>query len=113
MEDSLEACLGLEMSFKEISEHLQIATSTVHRIYKRFELTGDVEPMKPRRRYECRKLDAHHELLLIVLINENPCMYLHEMCQEIEEATGLQVAGSTVCRVLRKNGYIRKHVQTI
>ena len=87
------------MSFKEISEHLQIATSTAHRIYKRFELTGDVEPMKPRKRYECRKLDA-----------QNPCLYLHEMCREIEEATGLQVAGSTVCRVLRKNGYT---VQTI
>ena len=79
------------MSFKEITEYLQIATSTTHRIYKRFELTGDVEPMKPRRRYECRKLDAHHELLLIALINENSYMYLHKICREIEEATGLLV----------------------
>ena len=29
-------------------------------------------------------------------------MYLHEMCLEVEEATGLEVADSTVCHVLKK-----------
>ena len=47
------------------------------------------------------------------LIMENPCLYLQEMCRQMEEATGIQVSGSTVYRVLRKNGFTRKKVQTI
>ena len=68
----------MEMSFREISKHLQIATSTAYRIYKKFELTGDVK--QPSRQH-CRKLDANHELLLIAMIIENPCLYLREMCE--------------------------------
>ena len=35
------------------------------------------------------------------------------MCRQMEEATGIQVSDSTVCRVLRKNEFTRKKVQTI
>ena len=44
---------------------------------------------------------------------ENPCLYLYEICELIEEATNLKVSGSTVCRVLHRNGLTRKKVQTI
>ena len=105
--------LALEMTFKEISNRLHISVSTAHSIYKQFERTGSVEASKSRERHECRKLDCFHELLIIALVAENPCMSLHEICMQIEEATGLVVAGSTVCRVLKRNGYTRKRVRTI
>ena len=105
--------LGMEMAFKDISKHLQIAPSTAHRIFKRFQLTGDVKPLKQKNRYDCRKLDTHHELFIIALIMENPCIYLNEMCAYIEEATGQKVSGSTVCRILRRNGFSRKKVQLV
>ena len=35
------------------------------------------------------------------------------MCNQIEQATGIKVTGSTVCRVLKRNGYSRKHIHTI
>ena len=38
-------------------------------------------------------------------------MYLREICQRIEEATHTRVSGSTVCRILQKNGYTRKKIQ--
>ena len=34
----------MEMSYRDISKNLQIATSTAHRIFKRFEETGCVKP---------------------------------------------------------------------
>ena len=70
--------LGLGMTFKEISKDLHIAQSTAHRIYKKFVLTGSVDAAKPRKRYECHKLDEYHELLLIALILEkiHVCIYM-------------------------------------
>ena len=91
------------MTFKEISNTLHISVSTAH----------SIEVSKPRERHECRKLDGFHELLIIALVAENSCMSLHEVCIQIEEATGLVVVGSTVCRVLKKNEYTRKRVRTI
>ena len=47
------------------------------------------------------------------LVLENPALYLQELCQLIHEATGVSVSGSTVCRVLRRNGFSRKKVQQV
>ena len=44
---------------------------------------------------------------------QNPCMYLHEICNHTEEVSGLHVAGSTVCCTLQRNEYTRKKVQAI
>lgn len=62
---------------------------------------------KRSKRPNCRKLDEIHELFIIGLIMENPDVYLIEICQKIFEATGTNVSGSTVCRVLQKeeSGY--------
>ena len=105
--------LGMEMQFRDIASRLQIATSTAHRIFKRFEESGDVAPSKQSSRLNARKLDEHHELLIIAIVIENPCVYLREVCQRIEEATHTRISGSTVCRILRKNGYTRKKIQQI
>ena len=103
--------IGLQMSFRVISHHLQIAPST--RIYKRFEETGDVTYMKQPSQPTRRRLDEYHELLLIAMVMENPCMYLQEMCNQIELVTGVQVSGATVCRVLRKNGFTKNKIQIV
>ena len=106
--------LGMEMKFKDIAKELHIAPSTAYRIYKQFKTTGDAElKEKPQFRYDVRKLNAHYELLIIGMLMQNPCMYLHEICNRIEEVSGLHVAGSTVCRTLQRNGYTRKKVQAI
>ena len=50
-----------------------------------------------------RKVDQH-ELLILVLVAENPCLYLHEMYVNC----GGNVSGSTVCPVLHKMGFTGK-----
>ena len=99
------------MTFRDIAKRLHISVGTAHRIYARFECTGDVAPCNRTKRPESRKLDEYHELLIIALICNNTTLYLVELCQVISEVTNITVSPSTVCRVLRKNGYSRKKIQ--
>ena len=41
---------------------------------------------------------------------ENPGLYLDEIKFKIKEATRVTVSGSTICRVLQRNGYMRKKI---
>ena len=100
-------------NFEQIGKRLQIAPSTAHRIFSRFRNTGNVTPLKQPLREDARKLDGHHELFIIATIQENPSLYLREICQAIYDATGVMVSGSTVCRVLQRNGFTRKKVQQV
>ena len=99
------------LGFKEIAIRLQIGVGTAHRLYARYVDTGDVAPKMQPARPDARKLDNLHELYIIALVHENPALYLHEICAKIVEATGITVSGSTVCKVLHRNGFTRKKLQ--
>ena len=74
----------------------------------RYEETGDVVAHKQPNRPDKRKLDNLHELYIIGLVHENPALYLQEICAKIFEATCVSITGSTVCKVLHKNGLTKK-----
>ena len=112
MENGMAATwLGFDL--EQIGRQLQIAPSTAHRIFSQFRRTGNVSVHAHPRREESRKLNNHHEIFIMAVIHENPCLYLREICQAIYKVTGVTVSGSTVCRVLRRNGFTRKKVQQI
>ena len=67
--------IGMNYSFEDIGKRLQIAPSTAHRIFTRFKTTGDVSRTQPSRPQH-RKLDDHHELLIMGIILDNPCSYI-------------------------------------
>ena len=100
--------IGMGLGFKEIAIRLQIGVGTAHRLYARYVDTGDVAPKMQPARPDARKLDNFHELYIIALVHGNPALYLHEICAKIVEATGITVSGSTVCKVLHRNGFTRK-----
>ena len=75
--------LGQECSYKDIAKRLQIGVGTAHRIFKRFESTGDVAPLARGRRPDKRKLDDYHELYIIGLVTENPAINLQETVQKL------------------------------
>jgi len=54
----------MDLPFFKIAQNLNIASSTAHRIYKRFEETGEVEGKKPQSRENLRKLSVRNCLLL-------------------------------------------------
>ena len=105
--------IGMERGFRDIASNLQISLSTAHRIFKRFEDTGDVTVSKQQSRPYHRKLDDLHELFIIGIVMENPCIYLTEICQAIYEATGVKVSSSLVCRTLQRNGFSRKKASQV
>ena len=103
----------MELSFREIAARLCIASSTACEIFKRFELTGEVQPSSQPRRPSLHKLSEPEERLIIALIMESPTSYLQEICKEVQKITGKSVSESTVCRLLRQHGFTRKKVRMI
>ena len=99
---------GMELTYTEISERLNVAASTVHSTCKKFENKGDVQSSKQPLRPQSRKLDENHERLLLAILIETPTLYLHEMCKHILDPTGVVVSEATTCRLLRRHGFTRR-----
>ena len=83
----------------------------MHTVQQRFEETGNVDPSNQPQRERC--LDGHHELFVVALVMECPSYYLAEICQAVEEVTGVHVSEATICRVLRRNGLTRKKIRQV
>ena len=107
--------IGMGCTYEEIAKNLNIAASTKHRIFKQFELSGDLAaPTDARQpRPYTRTLDQHSELVVIGLILQSPTLYLHEICQTIQEVTSLSVSQATICRLLHRYGFTRKKVKQV
>ena len=85
--------LGMDLTFRQIAERLQIAVGTAHRIFKRFLDTGDVSPImcKGKARPNLRKLDQYHELYILCMISDNPGLYLSEIRGKIYDSTNTRL----------------------
>ena len=83
--------IGMNLSYKEIGARLQIASSTAHRIFSRFKMSGDVVAKSTSSATNQELIDDYHELLIIGIISENLCTYLREICSIIKEATGVML----------------------
>ncbi len=44
---------------------------------------------------------------------DDPTLFLREVCQKVNNITGVQVSASTVCRILHNHGLTRKKVQQV
>lgn len=106
--------IAMELPYEKIAQNLNVAVSTVHRTYKHFEVTGEVDPQPcDEPRYDLRALDPARELYIIGLVLENPSIYLDEVCGIIKEVFTLDVSVSTICRLLRKHGFTRKKIRQV
>ena len=99
---------GIAMNLPLVKIAQNIAVSTVHRIYRLFEESGTVDPLSPRKRLDCRRLNLRSELHVVGVILENPSMYLGELCFEVMQVFGTEISPSTVCRTLKRYGLARK-----
>lgn len=104
--------VGMGLTYRQVASRLQIGLGTSHRIFERFRDTGSLSPQQRhgKRRPNSRKLDDLYELYILGIIADNPGLYLHEVTCRIKEATNVVVDGSTVCRLLRRNGFTRKKI---
>lgn len=102
--------VGMGFSFRRIAALLQIGLGTAHKIYTGFVETDKVAPLKPRLRPDSRALNEFYVIYVLNLLTENPSLYLGGLCQEIRATTGIEVSGSTVCRLIKENGISRKKI---
>ena len=103
----------MNLPLVKIAQNLNVAVSKVHRIYRLFEGSGTVDPLSPRKRLDCRRLDLRSELYVVGVILENPSMYLGELCIEIMHVFGIEISPSTACRTLRRYGLTRKKIRQV
>ena len=102
--------IGMELTFREIAENLCLSLGTVHNHFKRFQMTGEVATVYDRE--GTRLLSEHNELIIVgLLLDDDPSMYLGEVCQKVVALTGVEVSPATICRVIHRNGFTRKKLQ--
>ena len=107
----------MNLKFVEIATNLNIAISTAHRTFKRFELTGSIDASAAlcKKRYDTaqRKLGQQEELFVIGTVLANSSLYMYEVCQEIRDVFGLSVSPPTICRLLHLYGITRKKIRQV
>ena len=101
--------IGLKLTFKEIARNLNVAVSTAHSVWKRFESTGEVQA-SPKCKHRSR-FNSREELQILTIILEEPRLSLRELCTRIENLIGVRSSPPSICRLLKRHGITRKHVQ--
>ena len=69
----------MNLPFVKIAQNLNVAVSTVYCIYRLFEESGTVNPLSPRKRLDCRRLDLRSELHVVGVILENPSKKIRQV----------------------------------
>ena len=106
--------LGMELSFRKIADNRCLSLGTVHKHFKRFQLTGKVAPAKVSSRESTRALSERDELTVVGLLLEDPSMYLNDVCQKMMMLTGIEVSPATIiCRIIHRNGCTRKKLHHV
>ena len=105
--------IGMELPFRDIARNLCLSLGTVHNHFKRFEATGNVEPLSLSTRDSIRSLNDQQELIIVGLLLENPALYLSEVCQMITQATGIHISPPTACRIIHRHGLTRKKIRQV
>ena len=95
-------------TLKDIANNLNIDISTVWRLIKLFETTGNVSkrPYPKGRRF--KKLTDTVKLLVLHLILEKPGMYLREVQKEVYTVTGVDVSDTSLYNFLKSSGFSRQ-----
>ena len=77
-----------------------------------FHQTGDIKPVS-RRSSPQRLLGDVEQVCLFQLILRNPGIYLHELQHRLQEAYGVRVHVSTICRTLKSMGCTRQVIRHV
>ena len=99
------------LTLREIASNLNVDHSTVCRVLKIFEETGNVEPGKSSGRP--KTLNVYDEFIIIENVLENPSIYLHEIKEDLRTTTGRELDESTICRFLHRNGFSRQKLRLV
>ena len=97
------------MSYKEISRLLYMSERSVQRYMELFHTTGTVAAVVQKRGPDKILSDFEQFTVLQTLIHK-PTSYLHEVQAQLFDVTGAWVHESTICRMIKEQGFTRKRV---
>ncbi|MGB5972178.1 MAG: IS630 family transposase, partial [Nodosilinea sp.] len=88
------------ISQRQIANRFRVAPSVVTRLLKQYRETGQLAP-KPRPGRP-RALSPEQEQVVKDLVSATPDINLGELCQALNEQSGVSVSESTMCRVMKR-----------
>ena len=95
-----------ENSLRQLASRFKVSLNFVQKLIRRYHNEGTLEP-KPHGGGSVAKL-ANHLSVVQQLVEEDNDATLAELCERIEQRTGVKVSQSTLFRVLQKLELTRK-----
>ena len=103
----------LQYNLGRVSANLGVSHSTVRRMVRLFDTTGNVDGRGYGSSHPPTRLTSYDEWMIMELVLEQPGIYLLEICRQLSQFTGTEVSEATVCRFLKKAGFTRTKIQLV
>ena len=87
-------------SIREIAKRFQVSSSFVQKLIKNYHQTGTVDP-KPHRGGKSPKLNSQQIDLVRELIEQHSNATLQELCDLLENQTGVRISRTTMSRITK------------
>lgn len=92
------------LSVRKLAKHFHVATSFIQKIIKQYQETGDLNPL-PQGGNPPPKIGNEQLVTLVEIIEKNNDATLRELCDLLDQETGVRVSISTMGRVTQKLNY--------
>jgi putative transposase len=102
-----DAYLNKEGSQRQIARRFNVSLTFVINLLKHERITGTITP-KQYTRGRSPKITCESENLILSKVEKEPDILLKELCDYVEEETGILVSQSTMYRFLIKKRLTRK-----
>ena len=98
-----------DISIRKLAQRFQVAKSFIQKLLKQYQETKDISP-KIQGGSPPTKLQAEQLIALIEIIESNNDATLVELCDLLQEKTGIRVSRSTMGRItLQLNYSVKKN----
>lgn len=100
----LEVHKDEEMSIRQLAQRFRVAKSFIQKLLKQERETGDIKP-RPQGGSPEPKLKEEQLVILVEILEANNDATLVELCDLLEEKTGIKVSRTTMGRLVQKLNY--------
>lgn len=97
----VDAYQAQEGSQRQLAQRFKVSLSFVRNLLRLYRQTGDVQP-RPHGGGASAKLNATHLPQLQQLIEQHNDAFLHELCEQFEQQSGISVSVPTMQRRVKQ-----------
>ena len=104
---------GMGLSYTEVAKNLSVDQSTVKRVVKLFNDTGNVTKKSYDKSNLPRKVTKVVQFCILQLVIQYPGIKLREIKSEVSYSLQVELDESTICRFLQSQGLTRQKMQVV